>query len=108
MPGIDEAARKELRLTLQVVPRWQLSGDGWRQVERLLVDVIDAIARDDGPSFYRSLRQVDAAGPTRLARLGPDEDLASPGDSSAPPAPVVELINSLVHAPAGGGEGTTA
>jgi len=104
MPGIDEAARKELRLTLQVVPRWQLSGDGWHRVEALLHDVAQAIARDDGPSFYRVLRQIDGAGPTRLARLGPDEATA-PGGSGSPPEPVVELINSLVHAPPAGAGG---
>ena len=102
MAEIDQAAREELRLTLHVVPRWQLSADGWNQIEQILRDIASALESDDRRSFFRSLRQIDDAGPPRLARLGADDDAMRSG--SPPPAPVVELVNSLVHAPPTGGQ----
>lgn len=106
MPGIDDDAREELRLSLQVVPGWQLSEDGWRTVERYLVGVREAVERNDRVSFFRHLQEIDRAAPPRLARLAPDADPGRHG-SSTPPEPVLELINSLVHAPEAGASGTT-
>lgn len=105
MAGIDEDAREELRLTLQIVPRWRLSGDGWRTIEQHLLDVQTAVERNDRIAFYRHLRELDEAAPARLARLAPDDEPATAG--SAPPEPVLELINSLVHAPGDGRTGIT-
>ena len=102
MPGIDDHARDELRLTLQVVPRWRLSEDGWRTIEQRLRDVRGAVERDDRIALYRHLEELDRAAPARLASLTPDAD---PPGGSAPPDPVLELINSLVHAPGGGEPG---
>lgn len=101
---IDDDAREELRLTLQVVPRWRLSGDGWRTIEQHLLDVQAALERNDRIAFYRHLQELDRAAPTRLAQLTPDAD---PGRAAsiAPPEPVLELLNSLVHAPADGEPG---
>ncbi|MGH2539086.1 MAG: CATRA system-associated protein [Actinomycetota bacterium] len=103
MPGIDDDARDELRLTLQVVPRWQLSDEGWGTVEQMLIAIRDAVVRDDRVSFYRHLAELDRAAPRRLARLAPDE---AHGTTTAAPEPVLELMNSLVHAPAAGDPGT--
>ncbi|MET0801080.1 MAG: CATRA system-associated protein [Actinomycetota bacterium] len=101
MPGIDDDARDELRLSLQVVHRWQLSDEGWRSVERLLIAVRDDVLKDDRVSFFRHLAELDRAAPTRLARLAPDE----PQTAAGAPEPVLELMNSLVHAPASGDPG---
>jgi hypothetical protein len=102
MPGIDDAAREELRLTLAVVPRWKLSADGWDRIAQLLIDIRRSIAADDAPTFYRHLRSIDEAAPTRLARLEPDNEAeSSRGGLTRPPEPLIELVNSLVHAPAG-------
>jgi hypothetical protein len=105
MPGIDDHARDELRLSLQVVPRWRLSDDGWRTIEQRLRDVREAVERDDRIALYRHLEELDRSAPTRLASLSPDAD-ASPAESTAPPDPVLELVNSLVHAPGAGEPGT--
>lgn len=104
MPGIDDDARDELRLTLQVVPRWRLSQDGWRTIERRLHDVREAVERDDRIALYRRLEELDRSAPTRLASLAPDAD-PPPGATTAPPDPVLELVNSLVHPPGGGDPG---
>ncbi len=74
MPTIDDDDRNELRLTLSVVPGWELSHSGWRSVERSLVGVRDALERDDRVSFFRHLEEIDRAAPARLARLSPDAD----------------------------------
>ena len=102
MPGIDQEAREELRLTLQVVPGWKLSPAGWRTVEGLLRSIGQAIEQGDRVSFFRDLEELDRAAPTRLARLSSDAGT----EASAPPDPVVELVNSLVHAPSTGASGT--
>ena len=57
MPGIDDDARDELCLSLQVVHRWQLSDEGWRLVERLLIAVRDDVLKDDRVSFFRHLAE---------------------------------------------------
>ena len=105
MPMIDDDAREELRLTLHVVPGWRLSDDGWRTIERSIIDVRHALERDDRVAFFRHLGEIDGAAPTRLARLSPDGGDAGDGGSSAPPESVLELVNSLVHAPDPGSRG---
>ncbi len=104
MPTIDDDDRNELRLTLGVVPGWTLSHEGWRSIESSLVSVRDALERNDRISFFRHLEEIDRAAPSRLARLSPDADTGG-GDSSSPPETVLELVNSLVHAPDRGARG---
>ena len=104
MPTIDDSDRNELRLTLGVVPGWELSHTGWSAVERSLVGVRNALERGDRVSFFRHLEEIDRAAPARLARLSPDAGMGDTG-SSSPPEPVLELVNSLVHAPDPGSKG---
>jgi hypothetical protein len=95
--GSDD--REELRLTLHVVPGWKLSQAGWRTLESSLTGVRQAIESNDRVSFFRHLEEIDRAAPARLARLSPDADDAADGGSSSPPPALLELVNSLVHAP---------
>lgn len=104
MPTIDDDDRNELRLTLNVVPGWELSPTGWSTVRRSLVGVQNALERGDRVSFYRHLEEIDRAAPARLARLSPDADMTD-GAPSSPPEPVLELVNALVHAPDPGSKG---
>ena len=98
MTTIGSDDREELRLTLHVVPGWKLSQAGWRTLESSLTGVRQAIESNDRVSFYRHLEEIDRAAPARLARLSPDADAADGGSSSPSPA-LLELVNSLVHAP---------
>jgi CATRA-associated small protein len=104
MPTIDDDDRNELRLTLGVVPGWKLSHAGWRSIQSSLDGVRDALERNDRISFFRHLEEIDRAAPARLARLSPDAGTGG-GDSSSPPETVLELVNSLVHAPDQGARG---
>ena len=107
MTTIDDDDRNELRLTLGVVAGWRLSHTGWRSIESSLVSVRDALEHDDRISLFRHLEEIDRAAPARLARLSPDAGTGG-GDSSTPPETVLELVNSLVHAPDQGGTGGAA
>ena len=98
MTTIGSGDREELRLTLHVIPGWKLSQDGWRTLESSLTGVRKAIESNDRVSFYRYLEEIGRAAPMRLARLSPDADAAD-GGSSSPPQALLELVNSLVHAP---------
>jgi CATRA-associated small protein len=105
MPGIDDAVREDLRLSLHVIPGWKLTAQGWDRIERMLEDLRRAIEANDVNGLYRHLQRIDEAAPPRLARLGSDEGseaVPQDGWSTRPPEPVIELINSLVHAPTEG------
>jgi hypothetical protein len=103
MPGIDDAARDELRLTLRVVPRWKLNHEGWELVQAQLDELKRALESDDRSAFFRQLERLDRLGPARLARLDADDASNPSARAVPPPPPVVELVNTLVHPPGEGG-----
>jgi hypothetical protein len=102
MPGMDDAARDEVRLTLQVLPRWMLNGEGWDVVEVHLLELKRALETDDRSGVFRQLERLDDLAPSRLGRLDADDDSNSTGGVVPPPPVVVELVNTLVHPPATG------
>jgi hypothetical protein len=65
MPGMDDAARDEVRLTLQVLPRWMLNGERWDVVEVHLLELKRALETDDRSSVFRELERADPS-PRRL------------------------------------------
>ena len=86
MPGIDDAARDELRLTLHVVPRWKLNEAGWGLVEAQLHEVKRALESGDRSAFFRQLERLDRLGPARLGRLDVDDAL-NHASEVVPPRP---------------------
>ena len=101
---MDEDFVADVMTTLRLIPRWRLPTEEWGSVQASLERLSDAMDRGDAGAVATALEEVEARGPGRLASIA----RSAPGgavDRMAPPDPVLEILNTLVH-PAGGWTGS--
>jgi hypothetical protein len=76
---------------------WSLAEERWQQIYRVLTTMAAALEHGDAAALTEATAHLELAGPPRLIPIGTD---------TAPPPPVRDLLNKLVHAlggvPAGG------
>jgi hypothetical protein len=99
---VDEDLVADVMSTLRLIPRWRLGGDQWDAVGGSLGRLAEGMSSDDAPAVASALEEIERHGPSRLASIArPDPGAGLGRERTAPPEPVLEILNTLVH-PAGG------
>ncbi|XVS61692.1 CATRA system-associated protein [Actinosynnema sp. CA-299493] len=89
-PGLDDESTEDALGVLADVASWRLTDGRWSTVTALLTALLDAVEDADVDAFRAATIQLELASPTRITRIGAEPAVP-------PPAPVLEIANSVVH-----------